>query len=99
MLFLRVTVSDDRYVYACDASGDYAIDALPFYLCIYLPEWLGGIGIAALLLSSLGSISGLALGIGTMISRDIFNDLLGLRDVKDYCGLVDFQCWQLHLAQ
>ena len=21
-----------------------AIDALPFYLCIYLPEWLGGIG-------------------------------------------------------
>ena len=47
-----------------------AIDALPFY------------GIAALLLSSLGSISGLALGIGTMISRDIFNDLLGLRDVK-----------------
>ena len=59
-----------------------AIDALPFYLCIYLPEWLGGIGIAALLLSSLGSISGLALGIGTMISRDIFNDLFGLRDVK-----------------
>lgn len=47
-----------------------------------LPEWLGGIGIAALLLSSLGSISGLALGIGTMISRDIFNDLFGLRDVK-----------------
>ena len=27
-----------------------AIDALPFYLCTYLPEWLGGIGIAALLL-------------------------------------------------
>ena len=59
-----------------------AIDALPFYLCTYLPEWLGGIGIAALLLSSLGSISGLALGIGTMISRDIFNDLFGLHDVK-----------------
>ena len=47
-----------------------------------MPEWLGGVGIAALLLSSLGSISGLALGIGTMISRDIFNDLFGLRDAK-----------------
>ena len=51
------------------------------YVYICLNGW-GGIGIAALLLSSLGSISGLALGIGTMISRDIFNDLFGLRDVK-----------------
>lgn len=76
-----------------------AIDALPFYLCSYLPEWLGGIGIAALLLSSLGSISGLALGIGTMISRDIFNDLFGMRDVKNYYGSVVFQSWQLRLAR
>lgn len=59
-----------------------AINALPLYLCTYLPEWLGGVGIAALLLSSLGSISGLALGIGTMISRDIFNGLLGMQDAK-----------------
>ena len=48
-----------------------SIDALPLYLATYLPEWLGGIGLAAVLLSALGSIAGLALGVGTMISRDV----------------------------
>lgn len=47
------------------------IDALPMYLLNYLPEWLGGIGIAALLLSALGSIAGLALGVATMITNGI----------------------------
>lgn len=48
-----------------------SIDALPLYMMYYLPDWLGGIGLGALLLSALGSIAGLALGIGTMISRDL----------------------------
>lgn len=48
-----------------------SIDALPLYLATYLPAWLGGIGLAAVLLSALGSIAGLALGVGTMISRDV----------------------------
>lgn len=52
-----------------------SIDALPLYLSTYMPDWLGGIGLAALLLSALGSIAGLALGIGTMISRDITSKL------------------------
>ena len=52
-----------------------SIDTLPLYLSTYLPDWLGGIGLAALLLSALGSIAGLALGIGTMISRDIISKL------------------------
>lgn len=52
-----------------------SIDALPLYLINYLPDWLGGIGIAALLLSALGSIAGLSLGVGTMISRDIIKNL------------------------
>lgn len=52
-----------------------SIDSLPLYLSTYLPDWLGGIGLAALLLSALGSIAGLALGIGTMISRDIISKL------------------------
>ncbi|MDT8902395.1 sodium:solute symporter family protein [Anaeroselena agilis] len=47
------------------------INALPMYLLHNLPEWLGGAAITALLLSSLGSVAGLALGVGTMISRDI----------------------------
>ena len=52
-----------------------SIDALPLYLATYLPDWLGGIGLAAVLLSALGSIAGLALGIGTMLSRDIIQKL------------------------
>lgn len=52
--------------------------ALPMYLLNYLPAWLGGIGIAGLLLSVVGSIAGLVLGIGTMISRDICSDLWGI---------------------
>lgn len=52
-----------------------SIEALPLYLLHYLPDWLGGIGIAAVLLSALGSIAGLSLGIGTMVSRDIVKNL------------------------
>ena len=52
-----------------------SIDALPLYLATYLPDWLGGVGLAAVLLSALGSIAGLSLGIGTMLSRDIIQKL------------------------
>ena len=52
-----------------------SIDALPLYLITYLPDWLGGIGLGAVLLSAMGSIAGLSLGIGTMISRDIYKNL------------------------
>ena len=52
-----------------------SIEALPLYLLHYLPDWLGGIGIGAVLLSALGSIAGLSLGIGTMLSRDIVKNL------------------------
>ena len=52
-----------------------SIDALPLFLITYLPDWLGGIGIGALLLSSFGSISGLALGVSTMFSNDICKKL------------------------
>ena len=52
-----------------------SIDALPLYLVTYLPDWLGGIGLGALLISALGSLSGLALGVGTMISRDLVKNI------------------------
>lgn len=54
------------------------IDALPVYMMQHMPAWLGGIGLAGLLLSVIGAIAGLALGIGTMVSRDIFHGLLGI---------------------
>jgi len=47
------------------------IDALPLFVLTYLPPWLGGLSIAALLLASIGSAAGLALGVGTMLSRDV----------------------------
>ncbi|WP_316979403.1 sodium:solute symporter family protein [Shumkonia mesophila] len=53
--------------------------ALPMYLVTYLPGWLGGVGLAALLLSVVGSIAGLSLGIGTMISNDIVRGVFGVR--------------------
>lgn len=62
--------------------GINPIEALPMFLLTQLPEWLGGIGIAALLLSSVGSCGGLALGIGTMVSRDIFKALLHVEGSK-----------------
>jgi SSS family solute:Na+ symporter len=56
------------------------IMALPMYLALYLPPWLGGVGLAGLLFSIVGSIAGLALGIGTMLSNDIGRELLGIAD-------------------
>jgi solute:Na+ symporter, SSS family len=53
--------------------------ALPVYLMTYMPGWIGGIGLAGILLSIVGSIAGLALGIGTMIANDIGRDLFGVR--------------------
>jgi solute:Na+ symporter, SSS family len=47
------------------------IFALPMYLTLYLPSWLGGVGLAGILFSVVGSIAGLALGIGTMMAGDI----------------------------
>jgi solute:Na+ symporter, SSS family len=56
------------------------IVALPMYLALYLPPWLGGVGLAGILFSVVGSIAGLALGIGTMMSNDIGRRLLHIGD-------------------
>jgi SSS family solute:Na+ symporter len=57
-----------------------AILALPAYLLTELPSWLGGIGLGGLMISIVGSIAGLSLGIGTMVANDIGRGLFGLRD-------------------
>ncbi len=56
------------------------ITALPVYLLTAVPPVIGGIGLAGILFSVVGSIAGLALGIGTMIAGDFGRGLLGLRD-------------------
>ncbi|SDF58815.1 solute:Na+ symporter, SSS family [Sporolituus thermophilus DSM 23256] len=54
------------------------IDALPLFILYYLPPWLGGVAIAALLLAAIGSAAGLALGVATMLSRDILSEVWGI---------------------
>lgn len=47
------------------------INALPLFIVHYLPPWFGGVAMATLLLAAVGSAAGLALGVSTMLSRDI----------------------------
>ena len=47
--------------------------SLPVYLLTEQPALLGGIAMGGIMLSLIGSIAGLSLGIGTMLSRDIFH--------------------------
>ncbi len=54
--------------------------ALPMYLVLYLPSWLAGVGLAGILFSIVGSIAGLALGIGTMVANDIGRGVLGITE-------------------
>lgn len=49
------------------------INALPLFIINYLPPWLGGIALATLLLAAIGSAAGLALGVATMLSRDVLS--------------------------
>ena len=58
------------------------ITALPLYMVTYMPDWLGGLGITALLLSSIGSIGGIALGMSTMLSQDIYDKFVTNHDPK-----------------
>lgn len=46
--------------------------ALPRFLQLYLPEPLGGVAFAALLLAAVGTAAGLSLGVATFIQLDIY---------------------------
>lgn len=54
----------------------HPIMAMPLFLSLYVPAWFGGIALAGILFSIVGSIAGLALGVGTMMSRDIGRGVL-----------------------
>ena len=57
-----------------------SIDALPLFFVTYFPDWLAGLGLAALLLSVFGSIAGLALGMSTMLAQDVGAYLFNIKD-------------------
>lgn len=51
--------------------------AFPAFVLTYLPPWLGGIALATLLIVVVGTGAGLALGISTMLTRDIYSYFSG----------------------
>jgi SSS family solute:Na+ symporter len=51
-------------------------EALPLFILTYLPDWVGGIVLATLLISVVGTGAGLVLGVSTMLSRDIYKGII-----------------------
>jgi len=49
-----------------------AKEALPLFVLNFLPDWLGGIILATLLISIIGTGAGLVLGVSTMLTHDIY---------------------------
>ena len=53
---------------------------LPVFLAEHLPAWLGGVALGGVMLSIVGSLGGLALGVGTMIAKDIVARAFSVED-------------------
>ena len=53
-----------------------AKEALPMFVLEYFPDWFGGIVLATLLISIIGTGAGLVLGVSTMISQDIYKKII-----------------------
>lgn len=64
------------------APGTDPIMVLPNYMVNCMNPIIGGLGMGGILLSLIGSIGGLSLGIGTMISKDMLVPLFRIRDDK-----------------
>ena len=67
------------YMHAAE-PGTLPILVLPTFLVNHVPVLIGGLAMSGIILSLLGSIGGLSLGIGTMISHDILSPLLKITD-------------------
>lgn len=50
--------------------------AFPAFILRFLPPWLGGMAIATLLIAVVGTGGGLALGISTVLTRDVYQSYL-----------------------
>ena len=60
---------------------------MPAFILQYIPPWAGGIFLAGLFISIIGTGAGLVLGVSTMISQDIFKKLIN-KDASDRTVLV-----------
>lgn len=50
--------------------------ALPLFVINFLPDWLGGVVLATLLVTVIGSGAGLVLGMSTMLSQDVYRQFI-----------------------
>lgn len=73
------SVAVGMYMHAAE-PGTLPILVLPTFLVNHVPVLIGGLAMSGIILSLLGSIGGLSLGIGTMISHDILSPLLKITD-------------------
>ena len=55
-----------------------SLQAFPTFILAHLPAWLGGIALGTLLINILGCGSGLVLGAATILTRDVYGNLLSL---------------------
>ncbi|MGB9867705.1 MAG: sodium:solute symporter family protein [Bacillota bacterium] len=55
--------------------GMLSQDALPRFVLEFMPSWLAGLTLATVFISTLGTAAGLSLGIGTILSSDLYRKL------------------------
>lgn len=72
------SVAIGMYMHAFDPNVS-PILVLPAYLINHTSTLIGGLAMGGILLSLIGSIGGLSLGIGTMISHDIIMPIIKSR--------------------
>ena len=80
-----VTMAEYEAVTAAGASLpegigiiENSLQAFPAFIIAHLPSWLGGIALGTLLINILGSGSGLVLGAATIMTRDVYGNLMSL---------------------
>lgn len=53
-----------------------SLQAFPTFILVHLPAWMGGIALGTLLINILGCGSGLVLGAATILTRDVYGNLM-----------------------
>ena len=53
-----------------------SLQAFPTFIINHMPAWLGGIALGAMLINILGCGSGLVLGAATILTRDVYGNIL-----------------------
>ena len=65
-----------------------SLQAFPTFILHHLPAWLGGIALGTLLINILGCGSGLVLGAATILTRDVYGNLLTVMKRTPRLGLL-----------